>query len=153
MITESESTDLKTLGLISQLQGIARRYIELRDREKLVTAAKREIRDACVAVLKELETEAYSWEVDDKRFRAVVYPITRVVATEKLANLLESRNLGHLVKRVLKVEEGALVQEIRRGTLTVEEVQAAATIETSEGFRITEIIKKNDIEDDVEVHA
>lgn len=139
--------DLKVHGLINQLQGVARRYVEIREREKLVAAAKKEIRDACVEILKELETEAYSWEVDDKKFRAVVYPITRVVATEKLANLLESRNLGHLVKRVLKVEEGALVQEIRRGTLTVEEVQAAATIETSEGFRITELAEKREEEE------
>lgn len=129
-------------ALAAVLEEIGRRYVVARKEEHKFAEVKSEIRDACVAALKKLETDAYEWVVDGKKFRAKTYQIVKVRPTQALADVLRNRGLGHLVQVRFEVDDEALFSEIRRGTVGIEEVRTLSEISRSEGFRISELKEK-----------
>lgn len=132
--------------LADVLQEIGRRYLLARAEEKKYAAVKKEIRDACVAALKRLETTSYEWDVEGARFRATLYEVVRVQVTDALKNYLESVGFGHLVTEtvVRHVDEDVLWKLIRCGDVSLDRVRDLAEISVIEGFRITELKRHDD---------
>lgn len=132
--------------LLKILQEIARRYVVARDEEQKYALVKGEIREACVEALSRLETDVHEWDFEGKRFRAKTYPISRVKPTQQLVDLLVARGLGDLVTRKIEIDDRGLFREVRRGTISVEEIRLNSEISKSEGFRITELKPEKDEE-------
>lgn len=124
------------------LEEIGRRYLAARREEKKFTLAKGEIRNACVAALKRLETDVYEWVLGGKKFRARVYQVARVKPTQALVDLLASRGLGHLVTTAVSIDDAGLFREVRRGTVGIDEIRVFSEISRSEGFTINEVKAK-----------
>lgn len=123
------------------LQEIGQRYIVAREQESAFSAAKKEIRAACILALKRLETDSWEWSVGDRRLRATRYDILSVRPTDKLALILVERGLGRLVTRrvVEEINQDELWSAVRRGEVSIDDIRANAVVETTEGFRITEL--------------
>ena len=142
---------------------IGQQYLQVRAAERLTSESKKEIRDVCIAALCRLETDLYEWGVEfsvpptvedgpwsreTKRFRARVYGITKIEPTEALASFLTSRGLGQLVSQTIVINEAALLKEVRRGNVDIEDIRSRAVISGSQGFRIDEVKVKEEGEDE-----
>ena len=121
------------------LEEIGRRYLVARAEEKKFSAAKGEIREACLAALTRLETDRYEWEVDGQAFRALRYPVVKIGPTKALVDLLAGRGLTDCYSARYELNDANVDLAIKRGLVGIEEVRTLSEIRKSEGFSLVAI--------------
>lgn len=65
-----------------------------------------------------------------------VYPITKVRYNSSLAAFLINRGLGHVVKIEQKVDDDLLMEEVRKGTVGLEEIRSMSDVGRTYGVRV-----------------